>query len=197
VLSGNRADSPNTARAFDALDKAMRVPRATIMPEAGLIMLATRTGRPVEDTWWQSMVDKLEHRKPTVEDTEAIKALTLCERRGYCSLDDGKILGVFLAALENGSKDPAVLYSYAIFAFNELHDRELALRLAREAAMSNDPQYTINLAGFLIDLGDIDGARVEVNRLRSRNRLGKLTAQIAALDQRIAKAPHDQTARPQ
>jgi len=189
VLSDNRAESPNATRAFDALEKAMRVPRATIMPETGIIMLATRTGRPIDDAWWQSIVGKLEHRKPTVEDTEAIKALTLCQRRGYCALDDGKMLGVFLAALENGSRDPGVLYSYAIFAFNRLHDRDLALRLAREATdVSRDPQYRINLANFLIDLGQLEEAQEEIARLRSQNRLGALTPSIRLLEERSASA---------
>jgi hypothetical protein len=197
ILSGYRADSPNTERAVHALETAMRTPRASILPEVALIMLASRTGKPIDATWWTSMHDKLGHRAPTIEDASAIESLTMCQREGRCALDDARMLDIYLTAANHEQPDPKVLNSYAIFAFNRLHDGELALQLARDAAMSRDPQYTINLAGFLIDLGDIDGARVEVDRLRSRNRLGKLTAQIAAIDQRIANAPHEHAARPQ
>lgn len=197
ILGGYRTDSPNTAHAFDALENAMRVPRATILPEVGLVMLASRTGRPVPDAWWRSMIEKLEQRRPTVEDATGIKSLTLCQRQGRCVVDDQEMLAVYLAALKNGSKNADVLYSYAIFAFNRLHDRDLALRLAREAATSGDPQFSINLAGFLINLGDLDGARIEIDRLRARNKLGKLTSSIATLDQRVSSASHrDEATRP-
>ncbi len=60
------------------------------------------------------------------------------------------MLQVYLAALHDGAATPSVLYSYAIFAYNRLHDENLALRLVREAADSagSDPQYRLNLVNF-------------------------------------------------
>jgi hypothetical protein len=166
----------------------MRAPHASILPEAALIMLASRTERPLDPAWWSSMIGKLDARAPTVEDSVAIKSLTLCQREGRCALDDVRMLDTYLAALKNGPPDAGVLYSYAIFAFNRLHDRELALRLTRDAARSKDPQYEINLANFLVDIGRTDEARAEVDRLRARNRFGKLTRAIDELDRRLAGA---------
>ncbi len=188
ILSSNDAKAPATVRAFDALERARTVPRATILPETALIMLASRTGTPVDVAWWDGIIEKLKRRPPTVEDASAISALTTCQRRGECAIDDGKMLSIYLAALGGGARNPAVLSSYAVFAYNRMHDRELALRLARDAATGSDPQYAINLADFLMDLGDVDGARIEIERLRARNRFGKLTSAIAALEQRLANA---------
>jgi protein O-mannosyl-transferase len=186
ILSGYRPDSPNVEKAMAALETAARVPRASTLPEVALIMLASRTGRPIEPEWWASILRKLARRAPTVEDAGAIKSLTLCQREGRCALDDARMLEVYLAGVRSRSPDPAILYSYAIFAFNRLHDRDLALRLARDAARSSrDPQYSINLANFLIDLGEPEAAAEEIDRLRSRDHLGKLTEAIESLDRRL------------
>jgi hypothetical protein len=186
VLSGYRADSPNTDRAFEALDKAMHAPRASVLPEAALIMLASRTHRRIDDAWWDSMRDKLASRRPTVEDSAGVKSLTACQREGLCALDDPRMLQIYLAGLRNGPPDAGILYSYAIFAFNRLGDSTLAMRLTREAAdVSSDPQYRINLANFLLDENEPDAARVEIMKLQQRNRLGKLSVPIHDLESRL------------
>jgi hypothetical protein len=190
VLSGYRADSPNTARAFEALENAMKAPRASILPEAGLIMLASRTGRTIDVAWWDSMRQKLASRRPTVEDSAAVKSLTICQREGRCALDDTQMLGLYLAALRDEPHDAGILYSYAIFAFNRIGDKALSLRLAREAAdVSRDPQYRINLANFLIDENKLDAARHEVDVLKKRNAFGKLSTAIAGIEARLASKP--------
>jgi hypothetical protein len=189
VLSDYRKDSPYVDRGLEALEQAARAPRASILPEVALIMTASRTEKPIDNAWWESMRAKLLRTRPTVEDSEAIKSLTACQRQGRCALDDKHVLNAYLAALTHSPPDPGVLYSYAIFAFNRLHDQQLATRLARNAADgSRDPQYRINLANFLLDLRDVEGAKVEIRRLQSMNRLGALNASIRTLEQRLSKA---------
>jgi hypothetical protein len=188
VLSEYRKDSPNVERGLEALERAARVPRATILPEVALIMTASRTDRPIKDVWWESLHAKLLRAAPTVEDSEAIKSLTACQRQGLCRLDDAHTLDAYLAALTHTPPDPGVLYSYAIFAFNRLHDADLATRLARNAAeTSRDPRYRINLVNFLLDTGRIEDAKVEIDKLRSVNRLGALDSSIRGLEQRASK----------
>ncbi len=189
MLSDYRKDSPYVDRGLEALELAARAPRASILPEVALIMTASRTEKRIEDAWWESMRAKLLRTRPTVEDSEAIKSLTACQRQGRCALDDKHVLNAYLAALTHSPPDPGVLYSYAIFAFNRLHDQGLATRLARNAADgSRDPQYRINLANFLLDMRDVEGAKVEIRRLQSMNRLGALNASIRTLEQRLSKA---------
>lgn len=185
VLSGYRPESPNIPKAIDALKAAARAPHASILPEVGLIMVAFRTGRPVEDAWWDSMSGKLQSREPTVEDSEALKSLTACQREGRCAMDDQRMLATYLAALQHGSANASVLYSYAIFAFNRLHDSTLALQLAREAAQSPDQQYRLNLVNFLIDLKQPDEAAAELKTLKSKVHFGSMNAEIAKAQSRL------------
>ena len=189
MLSGYRKDSPYVDRGLEALERAASAPRASILPEVALLMTASRAERPIKDAWWESMRAKLLRTRPTVEDSEAIKSLTACQREGRCKPDDAHVLNAYLAALTHSPPDPGVLYSYAIFAFNRLHDQELATRLARSAAdTSRDPQYRVNLANFLLDIRDVEGAKVEIGRLQSMNRLGALNSSIRSLEQRLSKA---------
>src|SRR5262249_23578064 len=148
-------------------------------------------GRPIETRWWETMRAKLSRRRPTVEDSSAIKSLTTCQREGHCALDDARMLAIYLAALSNPPPDPGVLYSYSIFAFNRMHDANLAMRLARDAAeTSHDPQYRINLVNFMIDQGQTEAARAEIDKLRTQNRWGALDASIAELRQRVSAMPN-------
>lgn len=185
VLSGYRKDSPNLARAIEALEVAAKVPRASVLPDVGLIMAAARAGLPIQDAWWDGLTQKLSQRPPTPEDSSALAALTDCQRSGRCVVDDRRMLQVYLASSAHEPANPAVLYSYAIFAENRLGDTELALRLARDAAKSRDPQYQLNLVNFLLDLGRHTEAREELVRLESRVRPGSMTPELRAARQRL------------
>lgn len=199
VLSGYRVGSPNIQKAIDALELAARVPRASILPEVALITVASRTGKPVDDAWWESIRAKLENRRPTVEDSSAIRSLTECQREGRCALNDRRTLDMYLAALRYDPPDAAVLYSYAIFAFNRMGDAKLALQLTRDAVTaSRDFQYRINLANFLIDQGEIAEAKEEIRRLKSLDRLGSTDSAIALLERRILemKVPDETEQKP-
>ncbi len=185
VLSGYRPDSPNVPRAIDALEAAARVPGSTILPEVALITVASRTGREVPSDWWQSMHAKLESRRPGVEDGAAIASLTACQRKGLCVIDDQQMLEIYLAGIRHEPANPSILYSYAIFAYNRLHDTDLALRLASEAAKSHDVQYRINLIGFLLDLHRWDQARKELDVLSAHTGFGATRLKVAKLQKRL------------
>lgn len=187
VLSEYRKDSPNLPKAMDALEIAARAPRASTLPEVGLIMTASRSGLPIKQEWWDRLAGKFTRHAPTPEDSSALASLTDCQRSGHCILDDERMLQVYLAASAHKPADPSVLYSYAIFAFNRLEDTELALRLARDAAKSRDPQYQLNLVNFLLDIGRYDEARLELDALRKRVRVGSMTTELQAATQRLAE----------
>ena len=190
LLSGYRTDSPNFPRAIDALQRAAAVPNARILPEVALLSIAGRTGQAVDPHVWQSLHDKLAAHTPTIENVSALVDLTECQRAGRCPTDDTAMVGIYLAAIDNPRPQPAAFYAYAIFAFNRLHDEELALKLARAAADAppHDPQYRLNLVNFLIDRGRYDEARRELAVLHGHAHLGRLAAGIAAAEQRLADA---------
>ena len=190
LLSGYRADSPLLARAIEALQRAADVPNARILPEVALLNIAGRTNRPIDAHWWESIHAKLAARTPGVENIAALAELTECQRYGHCPTDDDAMLKIYLAAIDNPRPHPAAFYSYAIFAFNRLHDDELALRLARAAADTppRDPQYRLNLVNFLIDRGHYDEARHELATLRGHTHLGRLAAGIADAEKKLERS---------
>lgn len=193
LLIASRYDtqSPALAEARIALERAARVPSASIMPYVALVQLASRTASPIERNWIDGMTEKLASHVPTIEDTGALRSLTDCVNEDICKLDDADLLHIYLAAVTHPQPDPSVLYSYAIFAFRHLHDTDLALELARAAADAPpvDPQYRLNLVNFLISLGRKDEAAAQLDRLKNQETLGRLSRGIADAERRLAALP--------
>jgi hypothetical protein len=187
IESDYRRDSPLLAQAKIALENAMRVPHASIMPEFALINLASRTGEAVDENCWDSMEGKLQSRAPTIEDVGALRALTDCIVDGTCEAKDADILRIYVAAVAHDPPDPSALYSYAIIAYRRLHDSGLALRLAHEAAdlALHDPQYRLNLVNFLISLRRGDEAAAEMEKLKHADPMGRLSVGVADADRRL------------
>ncbi|HET7924706.1 MAG TPA: hypothetical protein VFL30_07390 [Rhodanobacteraceae bacterium] len=190
IMTGYDPASPALPRAIEALDHAASVPDARTQPDAALIVLAARTGRPIEDAWWRRMTAKLASEPPTHADSSALMFLTDCMRSGACKLDRDAMRRAFDAAIAHEPKDPATLYAYATFAYSGLGDPALALKLARDAVAYGKgiPQYRVNLASFLIDLGKLDDAASEIATLRAGNRLGAQEADIDRLEARLSSA---------
>ena len=190
LMSGYRTDSPNFARAVESLQRAAAVPNARILPEVALLSIAGRTNQPVDPKVWESLRTKLAAHTPTVENISALVDLTECQRAGHCPTDDESMVRIYLAAIDNPHPQPAAYYSYAIFAFNRLHDEALALKLARAAADAppHDPQYRLNLVNFLIDRGHYDDARRELAKLGSYARLGRLASGVVAAEKKLERA---------
>jgi len=186
VMSNYQADSPLTPKAFDALQKAARVKRTDVLADVAQIMFASRTHHIVNPEWWASIRVKLATGIPSAENDTALKTLTDCVVRGLCPVDDDEMLQSFLAAVGTGTATPSILYSYAIFAFNRLHDAELALRLAEDAAnQSRDPQYRLNLANYLIDRKQKDAASAQLSVLKQQDHLGRFASDIAEAERRL------------
>jgi hypothetical protein len=180
LLSDYNPESPLVPKAVEALSTSSRIPGSGILPDVGLIMLASRTGRAVETIWWQTITSKLSQHQTSAADGEALKSLTLCQREGRCVVDDDRMLDVYLAAVGSGNGTASSLYSYAIFAFGRLHDSALALRLAQEAAdkSAGDPQYRLNLVDLLISLGRKDEALAQLTVVKQQDRHGSLELEI-------------------
>lgn len=185
ILSDYRADSLEYQRALAQLTKAMQLPTSSTLPEAALIMLASRSGTPIDPLWWASITGKLISRPPTVEDIQAIDSLTECQRAGLCAIDDPAMLKIYRTANAWPKQDPKILSDFAIFAENRMQDSELALDLARQAAVLGGPRYQMNLVNFLIDLGRLEEARQELEFLRKRVKPGTMLTIMTAASARI------------
>lgn len=173
VLSGYHADSPLVPKAFEVFNRVADMPGSGILADVARITLASRTGHPIDNAWWQSIRQKLQQRPLSASDDEALKNLTQCQSDGRCAFDDNEMLQIYLAAVSRPDATASSLYSYAIFAGGRLHDTDLALRLAYEAAnKSNDLQYRLNLVDFLIRLKQYDSAAAQLDIIKNQDRRG-------------------------
>lgn len=174
ILSEYKPGSPYLGPAHTALDRAMRVANATVMPEAAAIILAARTGQPIQPAWWDSLQHKLSSRPIGPQETGALGTLVGCQMQRHCQLPPQDMVQSFIAALERGP-NAEVLSIYGNYALNVLQDPTLALQLWQEAAQLAPavPQYQVTLARMLIASGRFDEAAIPIAKVRQLGRLGQ------------------------
>lgn len=116
----------------------------------GSILVAAQVGRPVDPTWWDRLIAKLEHQPITPDTTHAMFGL-LGNRLKGVALDDDRLVDAFLAMF-NRVRLP--LYSYAQFGdylLKHVGDEPLAdqvFELAVVESLSNPHEL-----GIRVDVG--------------------------------------------
>lgn len=183
VASDYDPQSPFLERAWPILEEAAILPHASILPEQALIFSSARVGRRIEAHWWESMVRKLNRRRPASEDQSAIMALARCARERKCELPPSRMVEVFLSALNHPSPPPRVLAAYGDYAWNVLQDKPLALKLANDAAASTptEPEYLITLLKMQIVMGQDAAASQTMEKLNEMNIGGRLNNRLRSL----------------
>jgi hypothetical protein len=189
LLSGYDPHSPDVDRAFIALEQAMRVPNATVLPEVTAIILAARTGRPIERAWWVHLQHKLRTRPIGPQETAPLGSLVDCQLQQRCRLPSAELLESLRAALSRGP-DAEVLNIYGNYALNVLHDPNLALQLWQEAAerAPREVHYQVTLAKMLIATGQYSRATSQIAKVRQLGRLGQNEAMARELEETAAQA---------
>lgn len=174
VAGGYEADSPYTQRAWPALEAAMRVPGATPLPEATALMLAARTGSPIDPAWWQGLRRKLRARPAGPQEAAALASLVQCQLQGQCRFPPEQMVQGFLSALRDPVY-PEVLSQYGNYALNVLRDPALAERLWRDAAdrAPGIVEYQSSMARLMIATGRPAEALPYIARIRRQGRLGQ------------------------
>ncbi|PTU30786.1 hypothetical protein CJD38_14295 [Stenotrophobium rhamnosiphilum] len=183
VLSKYDRHSSFTTAAYAPLEKAMRLPNASILPEQALIMMNARMQQPIKIEWWDSLAAKLKARKASSQDEGSLEALAKCAEKAECIFDQGPMLQAFLAALSHPYPSARLLAIYGTYAWNVMGDRTLGEKMLAEAvalAPSQTP-YRITLAKMLILQGRKNDADQEIAKLELLNLGGRLNADMAAL----------------
>jgi hypothetical protein len=186
ILSNGDPKSPMTSKAFTALEVAREVPNSGVLPVQGLLMLASRTGRPIQRAWWEEFSAKLRDRPIGPQETSALAAMTDCAIALRCPFPQGRMIELYLAALHSG-EHAEVMNIYGNYALNVLHDHQLTRRLWLRAIQlsPNIVQYRVNLIRFLIAQGQFTEARQGIEALRRMGRLGQNQATAASLENMI------------
>lgn len=175
--------SPFTQLAYAPLERAMRLPDSSILPEQALIFLNARMHLPLKDAWWDSMIAKLKAHQAGVQDESSLGALTQCAREGLCDLPRQRMVEAFEAALSHSRQSARLLAMYGDFAWNVLGDHELGLQMTAKAVRESpsEPAYLITLVRMLIADGDRHEAETQLARLRELNIGGRLEGTITEL----------------
>jgi len=183
--TGYRPESPMIQPAFAALDRARELPNSGILPDQAALVLASRTGAPLQDSWWRHMQDRLRTHPIGPQETGALGALMTCSLERRCSFPTGEMLATFGAALSHGA-NPEVLSIYGNYALNVLGDAELGMRLWQEARDLNpaEPQYQIGVIKLLIEQRRYDEAAEEIGRLRKMGRMAQYSGVADSLEER-------------
>ena len=191
ILSNYQPDSPNVERAVAALGQAMHVPNATVLPEAAAIVLASRTGRPIERAWWDSLQNKLRSQPIGPQQTIPLASLVDCELQRRCSLPQQDMIKMFLAVRQQGP-NAEISNIYGNYALNVLRDPTLALNLWQDAVRQapHVVQYRVTRAKMLIAMGQFDAARADIAQVRRLGRLGQNETVAQELEQLSANARH-------
>jgi predicted Zn-dependent protease len=144
------------------------------------------------------MIAKLKLRRSAVEDESAIEQLSTCQTNGQCDLPKQKMLEVYLAALSHPNPGARLLNMYGMYAWEELYDHTLGIRMLQEAVASNpkEPAYRVTLVRMLTDTGRLDEARRALNELAPLNLAGHMNDGIATLSAGIAAKEKASTTQP-
>lgn len=190
ILSRYRADSPYLGPALATLDRAMRIPGSSPLPDAAALVLAERTGRPVDATWWHSLQAKLRDHTLGPQETTALASLVQCQIDRRCHFPRDAMADTFSAA----RRDPPsaeVLSIEGNYVLNVLGDAPTALTMWQQAVARSPgtPEYLASVARLLIATGRAEDALPVIARLRATGRVGQHDAEADALEREARQVP--------
>lgn len=188
ILSHYDPQSPFTQAAYAPLERAMRLPDSSILPEQALIFMNAKMGKPIKAEWWDSLIAKLKAHTPGVQDVSSLESLAQCAADGSCSLPKDRMVEAFLAALSHPHPGARLLAIYGDYAWNALDDHALGLRMAEDAAQKSPATgaYVITEFNRRLATGDVAGARSTLEHLRRLNIGGRFDGDIEAATKQLA-----------
>lgn len=154
-------NSPFNDFAIREFERGALIPGSSILPDHGLIVVATKAGRNINPIWWDRLIDKLTTQPITADTTQAMFGL-LRNRLNGVLLDDDRLVDAFLVMFNRRGFPP---YSYAQFGdyvLTYIGDGDLAdhiFAMATRQSLSY-PDYVTQMAKVLVDEGHVRQARV-------------------------------------
>ncbi|WP_114241719.1 hypothetical protein [Dyella sp. C9] len=191
IYSHYEPTSPFVPLAYEALERAGRLPGSSILPEQALIFMNARMRLPQKDVWWDSLIGKLRRGPPGVQDESSLGALTQCAHDESCDLPSDRMLEAYGAAVSHPNPSARLLSMYADYAWSVLGNRKLGLQMARRAvdAKPSEPAYRATLIRMLAATGNMDEAKTQLTALTALNIGGRLGPLLRSLDAVLQEKP--------
>jgi len=181
TLNGH-AESEEKAYAY--LRKASILDKTGIMPETMLIKLSYLLGKPVDQKWFDTILQKLSRFPLTPSDLSSLQALASCIG-GQCNIPHETMEAIFEQALKNESAELVAIYGY--YTINKRGNFDKGLELFKRAVELDprEPQRRINLINLLTVMGRFDEAEQQLALFRAGNTHGGNEGDYSRLQEAI------------
>jgi hypothetical protein len=181
--------------AFDLLERALMVDRATVAPGVELILLSDAVDRPIEPAWVDTVAQILETRPFDSTTLNALARVTNCQKERRCTLPDQLIATLFDAASRNpainrgGISSATILATQGTYLLAYERDPERAAARFETAATlaAGEPKIRVLWANALLAQGDLAAAKEQLRKARELDRFGLHSRDIQALESDAAR----------
>lgn len=165
-LANNDPQAPGWSMAIREFEHAAALPHSSPLADQALIILQSREGAVVPDLVWKRFAEKLARHAAGPQELSALEGVVECRVAGKCHFaDEGHLFSVLAATVQANPQSSRLRALYANYAFNVMGDRELAMRMVREAVLLSpqDAGYRswlvrMGLASNLLEKGEAEGA---------------------------------------
>lgn len=164
-MTDGYSNSPFNDFAMREFERGSLIPGSSIVSDQGLILTAAQAGRPINDAWWQRLIDKVEHGQLSPETTGALFGL-LQNRYNGVALDDDRLIDAFLALFRRVSLPPHSYAQFGDYVLTKVGDQHLAdqvFGLAIDRSRSH-PDYARQIVEVLRKEGHDRQAHVALAR---------------------------------
>jgi hypothetical protein len=158
-MSDQSPDSPFFSMAKAAFSKASELPNSSPLPEHALIAMHAYADEPVDPSWWQRLIDKVENGPRGPMQIRAVRTLLDIHNSGR-PIDPEPLMEAGIALLNKPGLNPSVNFEFALLALDALEDEQLARAiLDAGAARSPDPDWPVYVKEALAARGHGDFAQ--------------------------------------
>ena len=188
ALAGNDPHTLGWSMALGEFEHAAALPNASPLADQALIILGSRIGDPLPEMVWARFGEKMLRRPVGPQEIAALEGVVECRVEQRCRFaDEHQLFRLLVNVVQQNPRSARLRAIYANYAFNVVGDRELAMRMIREAvALSpRDPGYRlwllqIGLASNLLQRTEAEEALVVLRRANGR---GIYASDIKRLEQ--------------
>jgi len=167
-MSDSNPNSPFFSMGQQEFERGSHLPNASPLLEQGLILMAATTGQPVQEEWWDRLLEKLQTQPIGPQQLLAVTGF-LKPRYDGIEISDQRIAQAYATLLSRRPQAPIYYVQYGNFVLRYLNDPQLASRLFAEAIERNpgDVAYALKIARALLEDGHPQPALAVIDKAQA------------------------------